>query len=245
MMAMFKKSLLTIAASLACLLPLSAGHFLDDHSPNNNYVGQLTIGFNVPSVLGFNATYDIYDVQLNYAPGGTTLRILNLDKTVDSSGTVNDALQIEIAASNNLGAWLSNGISVFNIQNSPGMPGNTPTGSGTGNGNRFFVQTWQPNCSWQADVMNTFGVLVPDSTYCNTIVFFDWFGFPVAAFDPTGWQLPMPSATPTHAFGHFVDYSASCPPVNGLPSPWLYGSHTIADILSALGPGTTYDIYKF
>jgi len=214
---------------MACLLlattAVKAGHYLDDS--NANYIGTVTLSYNIPTIVAFNATYSIYDVQINGRPAGKRLRVYNLDSTLDINSVSNNALQIDKARSNSVGWWVANDVSAANMN--PGV------GSKSGNDVSFWVPQYQPNCSWWTDIITAFklpGVI--NSTNANMVVFFDGIGNPIAASNPTGFLFPYPSTTPTHFFGHRVD----------LTKTWTWGAMTISEISTATGY-SWYSLYKF
>ena len=213
---------------MACLLlattAVKAGHYLVD-TPSS-WAGFVTIGYNVPSEPAFNGYYSAFDVQINGRPSGKKMRVLHLVSTVDSNGKNNDADQVKIAQSNNVGDWIAGDCDVHNW--------NTYH-SGAGCSTCFVIQSWQPNCDWYTDIINAFKLPGGStSADCNTVLFFDGLGYPLAAFDPTGWQFPTPSTTPTHFFGHRVDPS----------KPLTFGPETMASINAAIAP-SWYTLYKF
>ena len=195
--------LLAIGLAASCLLATStesrAGHFLDDN--NATYVGTTVIGWNVPNLPAFNALYQVFDLPIQWRPG-KSLRVLNLSSTTNSANLVNRADEIERARSNNVGNFLAGDCSMFNI--SPLF------GSGSGEQTSYFVQEWQPNCDWQQDIIQAFSFNGASSTSAScTCVYFNSSGDPIAFFDVTSWQYPLPSTTPTLHYGHRVDMTST------------------------------------
>lgn len=154
------------------------------------------------------------------------MRVLHLTSTVDSNGTNNKPSQVSIAQSNNVGHWIAGDCLVHNMQSGY---------YGKGCGTCFVIQSWQGNCSWWSDIITPFKLPGGGTSGdCNTVVFFDGIGNPLAAFNPTGWQYPLPSTTPTHFFGHRVDMS----------KPTTFGPETMGSINAAIAP-SWYTLYKF